>query len=178
MDTGFASISTETPATLLLYWTKGHGTLETQGCNIMKIKLSTIPHPPVVASGNAYSSGTTRAPLLQATGAHFSLITVVRIKWCHPSFLHAGLETGSWSENLKSPICGACPAWWTHVKPKSRNDQRSCWLFTFVSLVLAVRSKTVVQKTFVDWLAGRSERLSNPQEEFWGFLSRPAEQMT
>lgn len=49
-------------------WNKESGTLGTHGCNPMEIKLSTISHPPLGASGNAYSCGTLRIPLPLAAG--------------------------------------------------------------------------------------------------------------
>lgn len=53
---------------LFLGGTQGDGTLETQRLNFTEIKLSMIPHAPVGASGNSYSSGTPRDPLPPTTG--------------------------------------------------------------------------------------------------------------
>lgn len=47
--------------------TKGNGILETQVCDSIAIKLSAIPHPPRGASGDSYSSGTSRTPLSPIT---------------------------------------------------------------------------------------------------------------
>lgn len=43
-------------------WTKENWTLETQECNSMEIKLSTIPHPPMRVSENAFSQDIVRIP--------------------------------------------------------------------------------------------------------------------
>lgn len=73
---------------LALLWTqldfspwrmKGNGTLETQGCNSIGIKLSTISNAPMQVSENAFSCDITINPHPPATGgdkAHSPLITV------------------------------------------------------------------------------------------------------
>lgn len=48
-------------------WTKGNGSLGTQGYNSMEMKLPTISHSRMGTSGNAYSSSTPRTPLPPAT---------------------------------------------------------------------------------------------------------------
>lgn len=51
--------------------TEGNRTLQGNSLNITSsIKLSTILHPPVRASGNSCSCGTPKAPLLAVTGGH------------------------------------------------------------------------------------------------------------
>lgn len=47
LDIGSDFSFTEIPATHLLDWPMGNRTLETQGCNSIVIKLSTVSHVPM-----------------------------------------------------------------------------------------------------------------------------------
>lgn len=51
-------------------WAEGHRTQETQACEYMEIKLSNTPHPPPLASENAFflGAGIPRTTLPLATG--------------------------------------------------------------------------------------------------------------
>lgn len=67
VDTGCDFSSTEAPATLL-WRNTGKWTWETQGFGSTEMKLSTISHPPIQVSENAFSWDMARNPPPLATG--------------------------------------------------------------------------------------------------------------